>query len=622
MSPTVSFPVVALGGTIQGDFYQKIFKGITEIVSESDVQGVQIYPAKWPRKVLISVKNDETKEALLISGLDIGGQHIDLRDENEEFVRITIRDLSLDYPDDELIDGLSEYGKVVKIEREMIHVDGRKTSWTTGTRWVSMCPIYYTIPQRLTVTHKGKQISMSVWYKRPDNEMRKCRKCGGSHGVVDCPFEKHVCFICQGEHRRRDCPNYDGSRVSEQVFCFMSRKSPLSNFNTNYPITIDGNEYLCNEMYIQQQKALLFEDVKTADMIMQSKDPKEMKNLGRKIRGYVDSVWKAMAPEVIMTCNRKKVYAYNDIQEYLVKTGNKVLGEATPDPFFGIGVHIGDPAVLNWNEWPGKNVMGEALTELRSEIQLMKSLSTETPELSTHPEKDNVDSESCEKSSSDEQLAPTVQLKPLLDSVDNSQVEQKMMPNQQVLLIGDSNLNGVHLDLTELNASVETISKAGAKTGDIEKLLESCTLGAQDVTMIILHIATCNWSSNEKTVVSGDVVYRNYVEAVNACTAKYPKAGFVISSVLPRANHSNFPNTHLENINSEVSRLNKLLFDLSKSETNVIFVNNDSAFYDAENRVCKDLFYTHDFTGVHISKRGQSILADNLTVGLRQALRS
>jgi hypothetical protein len=192
----------------------------------------------------------------LISGLNISGQHVDLKDENEEFVRVTIRDLKMDYPDDDLTECLSEYGKVVKIESEMIYVDGRKTSWTTGTRWVSMCPIYYTIPQRLSVMHNGKQMSMSVWYKRPNTEQRKCRKCGGSHDETGCPFDKHVCFICQGEHRRRDCPMYDGSRVSEQVFCFMSKKSTLSNFNTDYPVTIDGTEYMCNEMYIQYQKAL------------------------------------------------------------------------------------------------------------------------------------------------------------------------------------------------------------------------------------------------------------------------------------------------------------------------------------------------------------------------------
>ena len=73
-----------------------------------------------------------------------------------------------------------------------------------------------------------------------------------------------------------------------------------------------------------------------------------------------------------MTC-REKIYAHKELQEYLLSTGNRCIGEATPDSFFGIGIHISDPAVLHPREWQGSNIMGQILTELRSELLFMKA---------------------------------------------------------------------------------------------------------------------------------------------------------------------------------------------------------------------------------------------------------
>jgi hypothetical protein len=107
---------------------------------------------------------------------------------------------------------------------------------------------------------------------------------------------------------------------------------------------------------------------------------------------------------------------------------------------------------------------------------------------------------------------------------------------------------------------------------------------------------------------------------VNACTSKCPEAVFVLSGVLPRANQSKTPNLHLEQINLAASRLNELLHQLSESDSKIMFVDNDAAFYDSDKRVCKDFFVTHDVTGVHVNNRGQAILSDNLTVALRKVL--
>ena len=73
MEQTVSFPLSALGasvGELKG-IYERLYHGMMENIEEDEIEGIQIYPSKWPRKVIITVKNKELKEKLLIEGIDI-----------------------------------------------------------------------------------------------------------------------------------------------------------------------------------------------------------------------------------------------------------------------------------------------------------------------------------------------------------------------------------------------------------------------------------------------------------------------------------------------------------------------------------------------------------------------
>jgi ribA/ribD-fused uncharacterized protein len=356
-------------------------------------------------------------------------------------------------------------------------------------------------------------------------------------------------------------------------------------------------------MYIQQQKALLFNDKEKAELIMQATDPKDMKNLGKRINGYIDHIWKEHAKEITMACNREKVYAYPEMQNYLMETGSKQIGEATPDPFFGIGIHIGDPAVVNPREWSGKNLMGQVLTELRSEIVLMKSAILDEPQNDPEPD------------SSPETVANS-------EAAKNDPAQNREDSPAHVLILGDSNVKGVSLDMTELDATTHKHCMGGASLSDINALLSQSNLEARDVSAIIIHLGSCNWSADEnEKIESGEVIYRDYVEALNACSARFPETNFVLSSVLPRASPIDSPLSHQNKINFEAAKLNRLLKEMQQKEDNIVFVDNDAAFYGADHKVQKDLYVTRDVTGTHLNERGLMILADNLTQGLRSLCR-
>ncbi len=111
---TISFPIAALGARVnKGEIYKELYKEIRAHVKEEDVVGVQIYPADWPRKVQITLRDKEVKEKLVIEGLDIFCKHVDLKDESSTLHRVVVKDAPMEWDDAKLSDIFDNYGKVV-----------------------------------------------------------------------------------------------------------------------------------------------------------------------------------------------------------------------------------------------------------------------------------------------------------------------------------------------------------------------------------------------------------------------------------------------------------------------------------------------------------------------------
>ena len=63
---TVSCPTAALGPGIlnKRNSHEIIYKEVRKVVNEDDLIGIQLYPAGWPRKLQITVKNEELKDLI------------------------------------------------------------------------------------------------------------------------------------------------------------------------------------------------------------------------------------------------------------------------------------------------------------------------------------------------------------------------------------------------------------------------------------------------------------------------------------------------------------------------------------------------------------------------------
>jgi predicted NAD-dependent protein-ADP-ribosyltransferase YbiA (DUF1768 family) len=52
----------------------------------------------------------------------------------------------------------------------------------------------------------------------------------------------------------------------------------------------------------------------------------------------------------------------------LLNTGSRRLGEATTERYWGIGMKLSDPYVLNTSKWSNENIVGSMLERVRTEL--------------------------------------------------------------------------------------------------------------------------------------------------------------------------------------------------------------------------------------------------------------
>jgi len=131
---------------------------------------------------------------------------------------------------------------------------------------------------------------------------------------------------------------------------------------------VNGITYNCGEQYMMHQKALTFNDKKTAKEIMEELMPNLQKQLGRKVKNYNDSVWNRVRYDVVKKGLREKFKQNENSKAYLLKYKDYQIVEASPyDRIWGIGYYEQD-AIKNFDNW-GENLLGKMLTELAQEIK-------------------------------------------------------------------------------------------------------------------------------------------------------------------------------------------------------------------------------------------------------------
>lgn len=135
------------------------------------------------------------------------------------------------------------------------------------------------------------------------------------------------------------------------------------------PFTVEAARYKTAEHFMMAEKARLFGDDAIRRRVVDSRTPGEAKKLGREVRGFDEETWRRERFEVVVRANVEKFRQNVALGEFLVRTGGRVLVEASPvDRIWGIGLAADHEDAARPAQWRGLNLLGFALMEVRSRL--------------------------------------------------------------------------------------------------------------------------------------------------------------------------------------------------------------------------------------------------------------
>lgn len=154
----------------------------------------------------------------------------------------------------------------------------------------------------------------------------------------------------------------------------------LSNFYYS-PFTVsymneDGvksYEFKTAEHAVHFFKAMLFNDMETANKIMMTDYPKVAKSLGREVKNFNDFTWNNNKEVIYFDVIKAKFTdeRNKDIKQKLIDTGESILVECSPyDRIWGIGYTKESSEFIckEFDKW-GQNLLGKILMRVRDRIR-------------------------------------------------------------------------------------------------------------------------------------------------------------------------------------------------------------------------------------------------------------
>ncbi|TLP60339.1 NADAR family protein [Parasedimentitalea maritima] len=123
------------------------------------------------------------------------------------------------------------------------------------------------------------------------------------------------------------------------------------------------------EQAMMYEKAVLFGDHDIAAQILSEGDPGRQKALGRRVRGFDETHWDKNKVRIVTEINRSKFGQNKGLRRKLFHTIPLQLVEASPvDTIWGIGLDAADAHQTPPELWPGQNLLGKILTQVRKEL--------------------------------------------------------------------------------------------------------------------------------------------------------------------------------------------------------------------------------------------------------------
>ena len=115
--------------------------------------------------------------------------------------------------------------------------------------------------------------------------------------------------------------------------------------------------------------ALKSKDFNTADKIITTNSPREIKLLGKHIKRFNVHSWNKNKGEVMLDILKCKLSQNADLKQDLINTGDKKLVESGRSAYYAAGLSLIDKNILDSTKYTGKNKLGEFLQTIRQEFK-------------------------------------------------------------------------------------------------------------------------------------------------------------------------------------------------------------------------------------------------------------
>lgn len=152
-------------------------------------------------------------------------------------------------------------------------------------------------------------------------------------------------------------------RYTDDMVTFFGSNAPFSNF---YPSRFEYKGYHLNnsEQVFMLEKAIMFDKSKIP-FILAAKSPAEVKKLGRAVENFDPKAWDENRYQIMVDILKAK-FANPRLKQILLDTGKRELVEGSPyDAIWGVKLDWRSDEILDRNNWRGRNLLGEALMEVR-----------------------------------------------------------------------------------------------------------------------------------------------------------------------------------------------------------------------------------------------------------------
>ena len=147
----------------------------------------------------------------------------------------------------------------------------------------------------------------------------------------------------------------------------------FSNWSQHSYVDEEGNTMLTSESGLMFAKWKLFDptNMKLKQQILESTDPAVIKSLGRRVKNFYDNVWDQQKYYIMVDILKLKFSQNQELKTLLLSTGDSILVEASSyDKIWGIGLNESDAKKTEIKNWPGENLLGKALMEVRSFLRV------------------------------------------------------------------------------------------------------------------------------------------------------------------------------------------------------------------------------------------------------------